>query len=123
MNKTIESITEEELQFISAADYEQDIEKHYKALKKLIFEQKGIINNEQSWFPYEVIELSSNSLKEHHEREFVICTLLIILNVNAGTDLTNDLEYKFSSFSGEYAKLSKPLSELILSEFTNAKSC
>ena len=123
MNKIIQNITEEELKFISEADYGQDSEKHYNALKKVIFEQNGIINNEQTWFPYEVIELSSNSLKEKHEREFVICTLLIILNVNVGTDLINDLEDKFSSLSGEYEKLSKPSSELILNEFANAKNC
>ncbi len=119
MNSLIKTITEEELKFISSADYNQDSLKHYKALKEVIFVQDGIVNNEQSWFPYEVIELSSNSLKENHQREFVICTLLIILNVKVGADTVNDLDSKFNSFSGEYEKLSNKYSEIIISEYIN----
>jgi hypothetical protein len=122
MKNIIQTITDKELRFISSADYGQDASEHCDALKTVIFHQKGIISNEQYWFPYEVIELCSNSLKENHEREFVMCTLLIILNVSAGTDKTNDLEYKFNSFSSEYDKLSKPLSELIIKEYADA-SC
>jgi len=120
MIKFIQSITDKELKYISERDYGSDAEKHLEALRSVIFKQNGLITEDQCWYPYEVVELGSNALHEGHEREFVICTLLIILNVKNGTDLVNDLDHKFESFSYEYDRLPKELSELVLNGYVGA---
>lgn len=70
MIEFIQSITDEEMNFIAHLDYGCSKDEHFQALKKVIFEQKGICNKDQSWYPAEVYELGSNSLKTGHEREF-----------------------------------------------------
>ena len=50
--KFIKSITENEIKFIAGRDYGEDIEKHEKELRKLIFDQNGVINSNQYWYPY-----------------------------------------------------------------------
>ena len=120
MIEFIQSVTDNELEFISERDYGNDAEKHLKALRSVIFKQNALITEEQSWYPYEVIELGSNSIHKGHEREFVICTLLIILNIKEGTDLVNDLEHKLESFSSEYDRLPEELSEIVLKAYGNA---
>lgn len=116
----IQTITDSELKFISELDYGEKSEKHLEALKKVIFEQDGVVKEEQFWCPYEVIELGSNSLKKGHEREFTICTLLVALNVKEGTDLSTDLEHKLEAHSTEYDLLPKELSELVLKSYEQA---
>ena len=120
MIKFIQTITESELKYISELDYGEESEKHLEALKKVIFEQAGVVKEEQFWCPYEVIELGSNSLKKGHEREFAICTLLVALNVKEGTDSATDLEYKLETHSNEYDQLPKELSELVLKSYAQA---
>ena len=120
MIKFIQTITDPELKFISELDYGEESEKHLEALKKVIFEQNGVVKEEQYWYPYEVIELGSNSLKKGHEREFAICTLLIALNVKEGTDSATDLEHKLETHTIEYDQLPKELSELVLASYEQA---
>jgi|GEM_PF-3036323 len=80
MIEFIKSISEKEIKFISKLDCKQDVERHKEALNKVIFEQAGAIGEYQVWFPYEVIELGANALVQGHEKEFTICTMLILLN-------------------------------------------
>ncbi len=109
----IRSISESELEFISKADYGQEFLRHKKALKKLIFEQNGIVNADQYWFPYEVIELSRWSCKEGHEREFAISNVIIALSILADADGSNSVEYMFEQLSNEYESLSSELKEIV----------
>ena len=109
----IRSISESELEFISKADYGQEFLRHKEALKKLIFEQNGIVNADQYWFPYEVIELSRWSCKEGHEREFAISNVIIALSILGGADGSNSVEYMFEQLSNEYESLSSELKEIV----------
>lgn len=107
MIEFIRSISEEEIDFISQLDYRQEVEKHKEALNKVIFEQAGLATESQYWFPYEVIELGANTLTKGHEREFTICTLLVLLN---SPDEKDD---KFNSQASNYDLLPKKYQELI----------
>lgn len=80
MIEFIKSISEKEIKFISKLDCKQDVERHKEALNKVIFDQAGVIGESQVWFPYEVIELGANALVQGHEKEFTVCTLLVLLN-------------------------------------------
>jgi hypothetical protein len=109
----IRSITESELEFISKADYGQEFLLHKESLKKLIFEQNGIVNADQYWFPYEVVELSRWSCKEGHEREFAISNVIIALSILGDADGSNSVEYMFERLSNEYESLSSELKEVV----------
>ena len=113
----IQTVSDSEIQFISELDYGEEAEKHAAALKEVIFNQNGIITENQFWHPYEVIELGSNCLIKDHEREFVICTLLIILNVKNGKDISTEINRKLSDHSDEYDKLPNKLRDLVLQEY------
>jgi hypothetical protein len=110
----IKSVSENELLYIAALDYEQECSQHLAALRKVVFEQDGIISASQIWHPYEVIELGANSFKAGHEREFAICTLMVIQAVAAGVDLSTDLSAKFSARTQDYDALPSTLKEEIL---------
>lgn len=113
----IQSVSESELRFISNLDYACDNERHYQALRQVIFEQECIGNAGQLWHPAEVYELGSNWLQEGHEREFTICTLLVIHNAIQGSDCYTDLEAKFDNHAWEYDKLPEHLKNVILSAY------
>ena len=109
----IKSISESELDFISNADYGQECLRHKEALKKLIFEQNGVINSDQYWFPYEVVELSRWSCKKGHEREFAISNVIIALSVLGGADGSNSIEFMFEQLSNEYEGLASELKKVV----------
>ena len=117
MIEFIQSISESELRFISNLDYGCGSEKHYEALKQIIFNQSCIGNYDQSWYPYEVIELGAHWLQEAHEREFTICTLLVIHNVINGNDGSTELGYNFECRASDYDLLSKTHQELVMSAY------
>lgn len=120
MIKFIQSVTENELRFISNLDYGCDAGLHYEALKLVIFEQNCLSKHEQIWYPDEVIELGANWLQPGHEREFTICTLLVIHNVLVGGDDRHDLAYKFENHATDYDQLPEEQRALVLSSFEQA---
>ena len=116
--KFIKSITENEIKFIAERDYGADTEKHEYELRKLIFDQNGVISSNQYWYPYEVVELCRWSYEIGHEREFVICNIIICLSVIAGTDNKNDPEYMKEVLKKEYDKLDSSNYDLIFKILT-----
>jgi len=112
--KLAKSITSEEIDFISMADYGNDSTQHKEALKKLIFDQGCVVTKDLPWCPYEVIELMRWSCKEGHEREFAICNIIIAISVVAGTDLSNEPQHMLNTIAPEYDKLPENLRELVL---------
>ena len=51
------SVSDAEMAHISKADYGDQVEAHFVALKQVIFEQNCILHRHQYWHPSEVIEL------------------------------------------------------------------
>ena len=107
----IQSISENEIEYIANLDYGQDNEKHKVALKNLIFNQVCKSLPEQHWFPMEVIELGSYSLSKGHEKEYTICTLLLLMNV------PDDINNLFESQSKTYDLLPNKYRDLIVSAY------
>jgi hypothetical protein len=99
MHPFVLTASEQELWFIAGLDYGQSQEEHFQALKELIFQRNGTFLPTNSWFPYEVIELGANTAQVGHEREFAICSLLVIHGVVSGFDTWTELEQKFSNLS------------------------
>lgn len=116
------SASEEELSFIAARDYGQDAPRHLAALKTVVLQRQGQFREGQRWYPYEVIELGSNSLVAGHEREFAICTLLVIEAVLTGFDSATDLGEKFANRAQDYEALPAQLREEILSAYVAASA-
>jgi hypothetical protein len=115
------SVSDDELAFIASSDYGQGKEQHLEALRALIFKQHGRLQKEQYWYPYEVIELCSNSVKPGHEREFAICTLLVIAAVKCGADPSTDLRSKFQDRAEEYDRLPETLREEVLRAYQSVE--
>jgi len=68
-----------------------------------------------------VIELGSHALKPGHEREFAICTLLVLANVAAGIDTSTDVQAKFADRAPDYDRLPAALREEILHAYQAAE--
>jgi hypothetical protein len=117
----VQSASDAELSFIASLDYGQRAEQHLAALREVIFKQGGITRDGQHWFPYEVVELGSHSLRPGHEREFAICTLLVLANVAAGIDTSTDIQAKFAERAAEYDQLPAQLREEILNAYRSAE--
>ena len=120
MNPFVKSITESELAYVASLDYGEDSLKHLEALRAVIFEQEGNLKAEQYWHPYEVIELGALSLEPGHEREFVICTLLVIQAVVSGYDKSTDLAERRMDKASYYAALPVGLGEKISNAYQAA---
>lgn len=120
MNRLVGTISESELRFIASLDYGQDAERHLEALRHVIHGQSGVLKREQDWFPYEVIELGSYSLKPGHEREFAICTLLVIQAVASGFDRGKGLRARLNESAGDYYALPPSLRDEILDAYVTA---
>ena len=110
----VQSASESELAFIAALDHGQDVERHLAALRAVCFEQGGVIRPDQHWFPYEVIELGAHWLQQVHEREFAICTMLVLVNVAARVDTSTDLQAKFADRAADYDRLPGAFREEVL---------
>jgi len=90
----LESLTDQERDFIAGLDYGMDAEQHRSTLDDVIanggdvdFKSKGY------WYPYEVVELGKNWLQTGHGREYAACLGIVLRNIDRGADQSNDLEW------------------------------
>lgn len=120
MHPLVSSITEQELRFISELDYGNDADKHYDALVSLLSIRSCRFEPDDVWFPYEVIELGSHGLQPGHEREFAICTLLVIHGVASGFDKSTTLDEKLSQRAKDYEELPGELRDIVHQGFSGA---
>lgn len=109
-----QSITDDEIDYISTFDRDQDIDIHKSSLRTLIFDQNCVISDDQFWYPFECVEMTRWRCDQGHEREFTICHIIIFLSTIAGTCVTHDPDDMMITHASEYDKLSKPLRELVL---------
>ena len=114
LSPLIRSISESELSYIAALDYGQESQRHLDSLRAMIFGQDGSLHQGQFCYPYEVIELGTHVLSSGHEREFTICTLLVIQAVVEGVDSSTDLSAKFADRAQDYDTLPTTLRDEIL---------
>ena len=122
LSSIIKSVSEHELSYIANLDYGQDFHQHLENLRAVIFDQDGALREGQTWYPYEVIELGANALKVGHEREFTICTLLVIQAIIDGFDSSTNLMAKLSDQAQNYDLLPSLLKDEILRAYQIAES-
>lgn len=113
-SQLLQSLSASERDFIAALDYGADREAHRAALDTVI-EHVGDVDFDVQgyWYPYEVIELGKNWLQEGHEREFAACMGIVLHNIQAGRDRSNDLEYILTQHYDSIQQLPAELRELI----------
>ena len=114
------SATESELAYIAALNYGLEAERHLAALRTVIFEQDGQFQECQRWLPYEVVELGAHALASGHEREFAICTLLVVAAVRSGFNSATSLAVKFGEQAADYDALPPVLRDEVLNAYAAA---
>ncbi len=109
----LNSLADEERDFIAGLDYGQDRLKHRLALD-LVLARGGQVDMEQEyWFPYEVIELGKSWLQPGRDREYAACLAIVLENIRTGADTSTDLEYLIDSQYDTVATLPSELRQLI----------
>lgn len=110
----LHSLSGPERDFIAGLDYGRDLATHRAALESVIDHDGGVDFGTQGyWYPYEVIELAKNWLQEGHEREYAACMGIVLLNIEAGRDHSNDLEYIVEQHYPSVRSLPADLRQLI----------
>ncbi len=94
LSQLLQSLSDVERDFIANLDYGADSGKHRAELDAVI-ERGGDVDfaTHGVWYPYEVIELGKNCLKEGHEREYAACMGIVLKNIESGRDRINDIEH------------------------------
>lgn len=116
----LESLTDVERDFVAGLDYGSDAAKHRQEFDLVIERQGQVDFKNQLWHPYEVIELGKNWLQVGHEREFIACAGIFLLNISTGADRINDWSNNMSVLQDSWADLKsahrvllEPLAELV----------
>lgn len=106
-----------ELDWIAALGPADEQPRHRAALQQLVGAQGGRLRDDQLWYPYEVIERGARHYEPGHEREFVLCTLLVMLAAQAGQRLGMDLALPFDDLSATYERLPPVLRDTVLDAY------
>ena len=109
----LESLTEEERNFIANLDHGDDHEEHRVQLDVVIANQGAVDGDAQLWYPYAVIEIGKNMLHPGHEREFASCIAIVLHNVIGGSDKMNNVAQIISAFASQISTLDTELREII----------
>jgi hypothetical protein len=106
-----------ELDWIAALGQADEQPRHRAALGQVVGPQAGRLQDDQLWYPYEVIERGAIRCEAGHEREFVLCTLLVILAVQAGQRVGVDLAVQFDDLAATYETLPPVLRDTVLDAY------
>jgi len=117
LSQLLHSLSDGERDFIASLDYGADRGKHRAALDAVIERQGEVDFDAQGfWYPYEVIELGKNWLQEGHEREYAACMGIVLRNIEAGRDRSNDVEDILAQHYDPVRALPHELREMIDSQ-------
>lgn len=106
-----------ELDWIAALGQADEQARHRAALQHVVGAQRGLLQDDQLWYPYEVIERGAARCETGHEREFVMCTLLVLLAVHAGQRVGVDLALQFDDLAATYETLPPVLRDTVLDAY------
>ncbi|MGH1370043.1 MAG: hypothetical protein ACRBCL_15630 [Maritimibacter sp.] len=90
------------LRAISLADYGSDADKHFDALKTVVFEDGCILPSDDTWFPLEVVQLTSHVPSERGHP--VALSILLATAVQRG-DEYGDIAYRWVAQAPDWASL------------------
>lgn len=114
LTRLFENPTVAELEFISRADYARESQKHLSALKKVIFHQNGKMNEAESWYPSEVIELISHVPSNWG---FTTCTALLLYNDLDIGDSFYGTDFRWANNAQKYLTMDEPAQRIIVNGF------
>ncbi|MCF7751442.1 hypothetical protein KQ945_11825 [Bacillus subtilis subsp. subtilis] len=106
-----------ELDWIAGLGHAEEQARHRAALQVVVNDQGGRLHDHQLWYPYEVIERGAGHYQPGHEREFVLCTLLVILAVHAGQRLGVDMALQLDDLAATYETLPPVLRDIVLDAY------
>jgi hypothetical protein len=109
-----QAVTEPELEHIAKADYQNDREEHYAALKTVIFEQDCVFSDEQSWVPSEVVELISHIPAEPG---FGVATAVLLTHCLRKGDMQGHTDFRWQNNAAAYLAMPDTLRHPILAGF------
>jgi hypothetical protein len=114
LTSLLESLTNDERDFIAGLDYGCCSELHRSALDD-VFSSGGLVdfNLAGTWYSYEVIELGKNWLQEGYEREYAACLGIFLKNIESGADELNELEWIVENQSDSISRLPDELKNMI----------
>lgn len=110
----LNSLRDEERDFIAGLDYGNDLNLHRSTLDAVI-EAGGEMNFETMgfWHPYEVIELGMHHLQAGHEREYAACLGIVLKSIERGADKSNEVEWIIEQQAGSISALPPELRGMI----------
>jgi hypothetical protein len=120
LTSLLESLTNDERDFIAGLDYGSGSNSHRSALDDVIA-SGGLVDFDLAgnWYPFEVIELGKNWLQAGHEREYAACLGMFLKNIESGADELNELEWIVENQSDSISRLPDELNNLITALIDN----
>lgn len=109
----LESLTDQERDFIAGLDCGNDAQKHRQQLDIVIQNGGEVDMKHQIWCPYEVIELGKNHLQKGHEREYAACLGVVFTNLLKENDRMNDVDMILENQMAEIDSLPVELRQLL----------
>lgn len=76
----IKTVTEAVLRRIAGGDYGMDAERHFELLKQVVGKQNGYLDDDQAYFPGEVIDLAVYDSATQGGYAYTVCSLILIQN-------------------------------------------
>ena len=113
IEQLLNSLDEEERDYIANRDYGNDAEKHREQLDAVIQRGGAIDMATQYWFPYEVIELCKNQLEDGHEREFAACAGIVFKSMLEGIDKSSDIDWILDCITPQIPRLPTELQSFV----------
>ncbi len=110
-----------ELDWIATLGKASEHARHRAALDQVLGPQHGRLHEDQLWFPYEVIERGAMQCETGHEREFVLCTLMVFLAAADVDEVGVDLGRHFDDHAGAYEALPPVLRDVVLDAFETVR--
>lgn len=107
-------MTDDLVAYVAKADYGRDVDQHYAALRRLIWDQDCELHDDQNWFPAEVVELISHVPSQPG---FIECTALLLIDAIRGRDNIGRMEFRWQNNAPAYRALPEPIRRLFLKSF------
>lgn len=107
------SLSDSERDYISNLDYNRDADVHRRQLDVVIANEGKVDFDTQLWYPYEVLDLGKHCMFRGHEREFVACNVIVLLNISKGNDICNEVDWVFPNFMTYKAELDADLVTMV----------
>jgi hypothetical protein len=92
------SLSDSERDYIASLDCNREADEHRRQFDIVIANGGHVDFDTQLWHPYEVLDLGKHCMSKGHEREFVACNSIVLLNISTGKDICNQVDWVYPNF-------------------------